>query len=165
MRLSCRCRFTACRMRSSTAGMPWTWRCVQGMGSCRAFPLTGGLPSLSSAPLDTGLFGDCCGTRPPSDCLGLCIAGVWPWTSPGGLLGCQQADPGSPDSRAVCFCACVGSPTPPGRCRPRPRGLHRVACRAFGPRRHPEVALLRGAIPRLHIPCQRFADAVTDACA
>jgi hypothetical protein len=132
--------------------MPWTWLGVQGMGSGSAFPLTGGLPSLSSAPLDTGLFRDVWGTMPPSDGLSLCISGVCPETSPCGLLCCQQAAPGSPDSRAVGFCACVGSPTPPGRCSPRPSELHRVAFRAFGPRRPPAVALLRGSLPRLPIP-------------
>jgi hypothetical protein len=107
-------------------------------------------PQLGVQP--RGWFRDFCGTMPPSDGLSLCLAGGCPWTAPGGLRCWQQADAGSPDSRAVCVWACVGSPTPPGRCSPRLSVRHHVAFRVFGPRRHPEVARLRGAIPRLHIP-------------
>jgi len=137
-------------MRSSAASLPSSWLCVQGRGCWDAFPLTGGLPSLPSPPGD--VFGDFVGTMPPSDCLCPCLLGFRPETSRGRLLW-EPADTGSPDSRAACVCACLGSPTPPGLDTPRPSGVPRVAFRALGPRRHPEVSLIfRGSLPSLHLP-------------
>ena len=57
------------------------------------------------------------------------------------------------------------SPTPPGPSPPRQNGVDGVAFRVCGARRHPGVARLRGSIRCLYLPRQRFADAVTDACA
>src|ERR1035437_428974 len=74
-------------MRASTACIPSVRLCVREDGCSCTFPLTGGLPSIPSAPF--GLFGDFSGTIPPSDCPCPSIIGLRPWTSqcsPGCLL-------------------------------------------------------------------------------
>jgi hypothetical protein len=76
-----------------------------------------------------------------SDSLPPCIMAVplrfamrawWRWSRPGA---------GPPGSRTPCFRACQGSPTPPGPWPPRPCGVHGVAFRVLGARRHPDWAI------------------------
>ena len=70
---------SASRMRTSTFCIPLVRLCVRGDGCSCTFPLTGGLPSIFSAPC--GLFEDFSGTTPSSDCPCSSIIGSRPQTS------------------------------------------------------------------------------------
>jgi len=99
----------------STACIPSVRLCVRGDGCSCAFPSTGGLPSIPSAPC--GLFGNFSGTVPPSDCLHPFIIGLRPWTFQCSPVYYLRADAGSPSSRARCFRACTGSQTAQSCCQ------------------------------------------------
>ena len=62
----------------------------------------------------------------------------YPLGSPCGPQHLPGPDVGSPDSRATCLCACLGSSTPPGAGPPRRSGVPAVAFRVLGARRHPD---------------------------
>ena len=84
-------------------------------GSWRmALPSRRCLPSIPSASVQTDLFGDFAGTTQRSDCQDPCIVGdscILPDAVCAGLLqriAPWQTNPGSPDSRTRCVCACPG---------------------------------------------------------
>ena len=140
--------------------------CVRPLVCWTTFPLARSLPSTFSAgPAGRPLFEGFLGTLKRSDSLHPCITVVslgftvrtWSyWARP---------DAGPPGVRAQCFRACQRSPTPPGACTPCHDGAPAVAFRVLGARRPPGLADFGAQYSACTFPCQRFADAVTDACA
>ena len=141
-------------------------RCVRLLVCSATFPLASSLPSTFSAgPWGRPLFEGFLGTMKLSDSLHPSITVV--------PLGCTvrtwqtyaRRDAGPPGFRTQCFYACQRSPTPPGPSPPCQSGVDGGACRVFGARRHPGRADCGAHYSACTFPCQRFADAVTDACA
>jgi len=141
-------------------------RCVRLLVCSTTFPLASSLPSTFSAgPMERPLFEGFRGTTKLSDALHPSMTV--------GSLGCTvrawrflvRSDAGPPGFRTQCFCACQRSPTPPGPSPPCQSGVYGVAFRVFGARRHPGLADFGAQYSACTFPCQRFADAVTDACA
>jgi hypothetical protein len=127
--------------------------CVRSLVCAATFPLARSLPSTSSAgssgqPVCAGFLG----TLKRSDSLHPCITGVPRGCPVRTWHFCARPDAGPPGVRSQCFHACQRSPTPPGPSTPRQSGIHDVAIRVFGARRHPGLARLRGSILCLHLP-------------
>jgi hypothetical protein len=157
---------SACRTQSRVCGRV-SRRCVRPLWRSTRFPLASPLLSTPSAdpsapaPLFEG-FADTMGL---SDSLHPCITVVPRGFSVRAWRSLVRSDAGSPGFRTQCFRACQRSPTPSGLPTPRPRGVCSVAFRVFGARRHPGLADFGAQYSACTFPCQRFAHAVTDACA
>jgi hypothetical protein len=141
-------------------------RCVRLLVCSATFPLATSLPSTFSAgPMGRPLFEGFLGTMKLSDSLHLYITVVPRGFTVRAWRSLVRSDAGPPGFRTQCFCACQRSPTPPGPSPPCQNGVYGVAFRVLGARRHPGLADFGAQYSACTFPCQRFADAVTDACA
>ena len=140
----------AVRRRARVTGV--TRPCVRSLG-------------CSAGPVGRPLFQGCRGTLELSDSLHPCLTVVPRGCTVRAWRSLVRSAAGPPGFRPQGFCACQRSPTPPGLPTPRPRGGCSVACRVFGARRHPGLADCGAQYSAGTFPCQRFANAVTDACA
>ena len=130
------------------------------------FPLASSLPSTFSAgPMGRPLFEGFLGTMKLSDSLHPSITVVPRRFTVRAWRSLVRSEAGPPGFRTQCFCACQRSPTPPGTCTPCHDGVPAIAFRVFGARRHPGLADFGAPYSACTFPCQRFANAVTDACA
>ena len=141
-------------------------RCVRLLVCSATFPLANSLPSTCSAgPIGRPLFEGFLGTMKLSDSLPPCVTVVPRGFTVRAWRSLGRSEAGSPGFRTQCFRACQRSPTPPGLPTPCHTGVCSVAFRVFGARRHPGLADFGAPYSACTFPCQRFANAVTDACA
>src|SRR5262249_50915657 len=157
---------SACRTQSCACDRV-TRPCVRPLWCVTRFPLAS--PLLSTPSANSGapepLFEGFVDTMGLSDSLHPSITVVprrftvrtWRWL--------VRPDAGPPGFRTQCFRACQRSPSPPRASTPCHHGVPAVAFRVCGARQHPGLADFGAPYSACTFPCQRFACAVTDACA